>query len=87
MTGRRRSALGRFLLLAGYTPQASAAVQVWAQAVAAAGSLDPAAVDAALRAGRFDSVLGPLAFDAKGGPRDRGFVRCRWHEGAYDALD
>jgi branched-chain amino acid transport system substrate-binding protein len=43
-----------------------AAVQVWAQAVERAGSVELAAVAKALRRGRFDTVLGQVAFDDKG---------------------
>lgn len=45
---------------------AYAAVQVWSEAVARAGSADLAAVTAMLRRGRFGSILGPVAFDGKG---------------------
>ena len=45
---------------------AYAAVQVWAQAVERAGSVDLAAVAGALRHGRFDTVLGRVAFDDRG---------------------
>jgi branched-chain amino acid transport system substrate-binding protein len=53
-----------------------AAVQVWAQAAERAASLEPAAVAAMLRRGRFDSVLGPVAFDDKG---DLEGAAWRWH--------
>jgi branched-chain amino acid transport system substrate-binding protein len=43
-----------------------AAVQVWAQAVERAHSLDSAAVVKMLRRGRFETVLGRVAFDSKG---------------------
>jgi branched-chain amino acid transport system substrate-binding protein len=43
-----------------------AAVQVWAQAAERAGSLELAAVAETLRRGRFDTVLGQVAFDDKG---------------------
>lgn len=56
---------------AGQEPQGTAidtyaAVEVWAQAVVRAGTTEPAAVAAALRAGRFKIVLGEVGFDAKG---------------------
>jgi branched-chain amino acid transport system substrate-binding protein len=53
-----------------------AAVQVWAQAAERAESLEPAAVAAMLRRGRFDSVLGPVAFNDKG---DLEGAVWRWH--------
>jgi branched-chain amino acid transport system substrate-binding protein len=51
---------------AGYTLYAYAAVQVWAQAVAAAGSLDLDAVIEAMHRRQFDTVLGRIGFDANG---------------------
>ena len=64
-----------------------AAVQVIQQAVAAAGSAEPARIAAAMHAGRpFQTVLGPVAFDGKGdrtgdmaGGDDAVYV---WHRGA-----
>jgi branched-chain amino acid transport system substrate-binding protein len=50
----------------GYTLHAYAAVQAWAQAVAAAGSTDPNPVIEALHAGTFETVLGGIGFDEKG---------------------
>ena len=50
----------------GYTLYAYGAVQVWAQAAEVAGSLDLQTVITALREHQFDTVLGPIAFDAKG---------------------
>jgi branched-chain amino acid transport system substrate-binding protein len=50
----------------GYTLYTYAAVQVWAQAVAAAGSLDLDAVTLAMHRRQFDTVLGQIGFDAKG---------------------
>jgi branched-chain amino acid transport system substrate-binding protein len=50
----------------GYTLYAYAAVQVWAQAVAAAGSLELARVLEVMHGRQFDTVLGRIGFDAKG---------------------
>ncbi|HSA82966.1 MAG TPA: branched-chain amino acid ABC transporter substrate-binding protein [Geminicoccaceae bacterium] len=50
----------------GLTLYAYAAVEVWAQAVEAAGSLDLDAVTAVMHTRRFDTVLGRIGFDAKG---------------------
>jgi branched-chain amino acid transport system substrate-binding protein len=50
----------------GYTLYAYAAVQVWAQAVEAAKSLDLDAVTRLLHSRQFDTVLGKIGFDAKG---------------------
>ena len=43
-----------------------AAVQLWAQAVEKAGTVEPKAVAAALHANQFDTVLGTIGFDEKG---------------------
>ena len=48
------------------TLYAYAAVQVWAQAVEAAGSLDLDAVIEVMHSRQFDTVLGQIGFDAKG---------------------
>ena len=50
----------------GNTLYVYAAVQVWAQSVAAAGSLDPDAVIGTMHSREFDTVLGKIGFDAKG---------------------
>jgi branched-chain amino acid transport system substrate-binding protein len=50
----------------GLTLSVVAAVQVWAQAAEAAGSLDLDAVTAVLHSRQFDTVLGKIGFDAKG---------------------
>jgi len=50
----------------GYTLYTYATMQVWAQAVAKAGSTDPKKVAEAIKAGTWDTVLGKVAFDAKG---------------------
>ena len=50
----------------GFTLYAYAAVQVWAQAVTAAGVLDLDRVIAVMHSRQFDTVLGPIGFDEKG---------------------
>ncbi|HEX3210233.1 MAG TPA: branched-chain amino acid ABC transporter substrate-binding protein [Geminicoccaceae bacterium] len=50
----------------GFTLYAYAAVQVWAQAVTTAGSLDLDAVIRVLHSRQFDTVLGKIGFDRKG---------------------
>ena len=53
----------------GADPSSAAAytaVQVWAQAVRRAGTLEEAAVLKELHRGRFNTVLGSITFDAKG---------------------
>ena len=60
-----------------------AAVQVWAQAVERAGSLELPAVAGMLRRGRFTSVLGPVAFDNNGDLEDASWQWRRWSGGTY----
>jgi len=50
----------------GYTLSTYAAIQVWAMAVAKAGSTDSEKVAAALRSQSWDSIIGKLSFDPKG---------------------
>ena len=50
----------------GYTLYTYAAVQVWAQAAAKAGTTDAKKVADTIKGGEWDTVLGKLAFDQKG---------------------
>jgi branched-chain amino acid transport system substrate-binding protein len=59
----------------GYTLNSYAVVQVWAQAVEAAGSLDPEPVIEAMHSR--DTVLGRIGFDAKGDVT--GFDPWQWY--------
>ena len=70
----------------GYTLYTYGAVQAWAQAVKAAGSFNSAKVEAALHAGRFQTVLGQIAFDQKGDVLAPGYVIYEWKDGGYDYL-
>ena len=70
--GRRAGGIGAY-----------AAVQVWAQAVERAGSFDSAAVAGALRRGRYETVLGRVAFDDKGDLEDAGWDWQVWTDGDY----
>jgi branched-chain amino acid transport system substrate-binding protein len=73
----------------GYTLYAYAAVQVWAQAVAAAGSLELDAVIPAMHNRQFDTVLGRIGFDEKGDVT--GFEPWGWYvwqaDGTYVPLE
>ena len=62
---------------------AYAAVQVVQQAASAAKSLDPKTLAATMHGGRtFATVLGDLAFDAKGDPSTTDETIYVWHKGA-----
>jgi branched-chain amino acid transport system substrate-binding protein len=73
----------------GFTLYAYAAVQVWAQAVEAAGSLDLNAVTLAMRSRQFDTVLGRIGFDGQGDVT--GFEPWQWYvwqaDGTYLPLE
>ncbi|MDP2697862.1 branched-chain amino acid ABC transporter substrate-binding protein [Thalassospira sp.] len=72
----------------GYTLYTYGAVQAWAQAVAKAGTVDSEAVSEALKSGdSFDTVLGSIAFDAKGDVAAPGYVIYKWEGGAYDYVN
>jgi branched-chain amino acid transport system substrate-binding protein len=58
-----------------------AAVQTWAEAVRRAGSGDPKAVVAALRAGTFKTAVGNVAFDERGDRRDIQYSIMTWKDG------
>ncbi len=50
----------------GYTLYTYAAMQVWSQAVAKAGTTDPKKVMDTIKGGAWDTVIGKMEFDAKG---------------------
>jgi branched-chain amino acid transport system substrate-binding protein len=70
----------------GYVLAAYAAVQVWAEAAAMAGSAAFDPVVAILADGRFKTVLGDVSFDQKGDVNLPGFVFYEWKDGGYDYL-
>ncbi len=71
----------------GYTLYTYAALQVWAQAAGKAGTIDPQKVAAAIHAGTWDTVLGPLSFDKKGDITAIGWAVYRWDkDGNYDEI-
>ncbi len=70
----------------GYTLHTYAAVQVWAEAVEKAGSLQLEAVIKSLHSDEFDTVLGKIGFDAKGDVSAPGYVWYVWKDGEYHQL-
>ena len=66
---------------------AYAAVQVWAEAAARSGTVDPSTVAETLHRGRFQSVLGPVAFDAKGDLAGAGWQWQIWNDGSFQPLN
>ena len=71
----------------GATLNAYGAVQVWAQAVEAAGSLELQAMIASLRNHQFDTVLGPIGFDEKGDVTLQSPVLYVWHADGTQMLE
>jgi len=72
----------------GYTLYTYAAFQVWAQAVAKAGTTDAKKVAATMKAGKWDTVLGPISYDQKGDITILDYVVYRWNkDGSYAELD
>jgi branched-chain amino acid transport system substrate-binding protein len=65
-----------------------AAVQVWAQAVAKAGTTEAGVVTPVLHETEFDTVLGRIGFDEKGDVKGfEPFVWFVWRDGRYVPLD
>jgi branched-chain amino acid transport system substrate-binding protein len=71
----------------GYVLFCYAAVEVYAQALQKAGSLKYADVQKALAGGSFNTVLGKVEFDAKGDPKNPGFVVYQWQGRQYDVVE
>jgi branched-chain amino acid transport system substrate-binding protein len=68
----------------GYTLYTYAAVQVWEGAVKKAGTTDPKKVMATIKANPWDTVIGTLAFDAKGDIKQLDYVVYKWDaKGGY----
>lgn len=68
----------------GFTLYGYTAVQVLAEAANKAKSIDPKLVSAALKADRFDTILGDVGFDAKGDITAPGYVLYVWKGGNFD---
>ncbi len=67
----------------GYTLYTYATMQVFAQAAQLAGSTSPSAMIPVLRSNTFDTVIGPVSFDAKGDVRQPAYVFYEWSNGTY----
>lgn len=70
----------------GYTLNTYAAVQAIAEGIKRAGR-DPIKVAGALRQTPVKTVIGPLAFDAKGDISGTNFVLYHWHHGKYAEVE
>jgi branched-chain amino acid transport system substrate-binding protein len=70
----------------GYTLTAYAAVQVWAMAANEAGTTDAEKVAAKLREHGWDTIIGPLEFDALGDLKVAAYVWYQFHDGGYQQM-
>jgi branched-chain amino acid transport system substrate-binding protein len=71
----------------GYSLYTYAAIQAWAQAAEAAGSVEFEPMVTALDEGTFDTVLGTLEFNETGDVTLPGYVFYEWKDGEYDYLE
>src|SRR6201987_3455991 len=62
----------------GYTLYTYAAIQVWSQAAAKAGTTDPKKVMETIKASAWDTVIGKMEFDAKGDIKQIDYVVYKW---------
>jgi branched-chain amino acid transport system substrate-binding protein len=68
----------------GYTLYTYAAMQIWSQAAAKAGTTDPKKVMDTIKAGSWDTVIGKIEYDAKGDIKRLDFVVYKWDDkGGY----
>ncbi|MCC0016922.1 MAG: branched-chain amino acid ABC transporter substrate-binding protein [Rhodobiaceae bacterium] len=70
----------------GYTLYTYAAMKIWADAANAAGSTDLEAITAKLNGTSYETVLGPIAFDAKGDVTEASYVWYIWKDGKYGEM-
>ncbi|HET8727484.1 MAG TPA: branched-chain amino acid ABC transporter substrate-binding protein, partial [Alphaproteobacteria bacterium] len=70
----------------GFALHTYAAIQVYAQAVEAAGTTDVDAVVEQLRSNSFDTVVGERSFDEKGDITQPAYVIYAWEEGEFAEL-
>jgi len=70
----------------GYTLFTYAAMQVYAEAVARAKSVKLDDVSKAMHAGKFDTVIGSVGFDAKGDVVGPDYVIYAWHNGKREEM-
>ena len=72
----------------GYTLYTYAAIQVWSQAAAKAGTIDPKKVMATIKANAWNTVIGKLEYAAKGDIKQLDYVVYKWDDkGGYTELN
>src|SRR5947208_11396325 len=71
----------------GYTLYTYAAMQVWTQAAKKAGTTDAKKVMEAMKAGKWDTVIGPIEYDSKGDIKQLDYVVYKWDaKGGYTEI-
>lgn len=70
----------------GTTLYTYAAVQILADAVRKAGSIKLPKIIEAMHSGTFNTVIGPVAYDAKGDVKKPDYIMYRWSNGNYAPL-
>ena len=70
----------------GYTLYTYAALQAYVDAANRAKSTDGTKVSAELHKGKYSTVIGDFAFNAKGDPSAEPFVIYEWHGGKYNPV-
>jgi len=71
----------------GYTLYTYAAFQVWSQAVKKAGTTDAKKVMDTIKAGKWETVIGPIEYDAKGDIKQIDYVVYKWDaKGGYTEI-
>ncbi len=71
----------------GYTLYSYASVQIWAEAAAKAGTVDPRKVAAVLKSeGPWQSIIGPITFNKKGDVEGPSYVFYVWKDGNYGEM-
>src|SRR3954452_15730081 len=71
----------------GYTLYTYAAMQVWSQAAKKAGTTDAKKVMEVIKAGKWDTVIGPIEYDQKGDIKQLDYVVYKWDaKGGYAAI-
>lgn len=71
----------------GVTLYSYAAMQIIADAIKAAGTLDTAKVVAAMHQGSYQTVIGNITFDGKGDVTKPDYIIYRWSKGAYAPIE
>ena len=72
----------------GYTLYTYAAMQVWSQAVAKAGTIDPKKVMDTIKGAAWDTVIGKMEYDSKGDIKQIDYVVYKWDaKGNYTEIN